>query len=239
MIARVAAALAAALLLVACGGDGDGRYDAQVDQIRQAVAAGDRDAALASLEALNADAFAAHADGDVSDEELFELTGLVEHARSQLDAELPEPTTTTTTTTAPPTTPPAPVFHDDDDDKDEKEDKRKDRGNRRGDDDGDDRRRLTPTPTSTSSPSTAPPTGCCASPSMRPGLNSVSPAMHRQLADVWLAVDRDPETQGRPAARRRQGVQLRRQLRHDRDDHGRLRRSASGPCARPGTSSST
>jgi enoyl-CoA hydratase len=27
-----------------------------------------------------------------------------------------------------------------------------------------------------------------------PGLNSVSPAMHRQLADVWLTVDRDPET---------------------------------------------
>ena len=27
-----------------------------------------------------------------------------------------------------------------------------------------------------------------------PGLNSVSAAMHRQLADVWLAVDRDPET---------------------------------------------
>ncbi len=27
-----------------------------------------------------------------------------------------------------------------------------------------------------------------------PGLNSVSPAMHRQLADVWLTVDRDPDT---------------------------------------------
>ena len=27
-----------------------------------------------------------------------------------------------------------------------------------------------------------------------PGLNSVSPAIHRQLADVWPAVDRDPET---------------------------------------------
>lgn len=26
-----------------------------------------------------------------------------------------------------------------------------------------------------------------------PGLNAVSPAVHRQLADVWLAVDRDPE----------------------------------------------
>lgn len=27
-----------------------------------------------------------------------------------------------------------------------------------------------------------------------PGLNAVSPAVHRQLADVWLTVDRDPET---------------------------------------------
>jgi enoyl-CoA hydratase len=27
-----------------------------------------------------------------------------------------------------------------------------------------------------------------------PGLNAVSPAVHRQLADVWRAVDRDPET---------------------------------------------
>lgn len=26
-----------------------------------------------------------------------------------------------------------------------------------------------------------------------PGLNAVSPAVHRQLADVWLAVDRDPD----------------------------------------------
>ncbi len=27
-----------------------------------------------------------------------------------------------------------------------------------------------------------------------PGLNAVSPAVHRELADVWLAVDRDPDT---------------------------------------------
>ncbi len=27
-----------------------------------------------------------------------------------------------------------------------------------------------------------------------PGLNSVSPAVHRELADIWLAVDRDPDT---------------------------------------------
>ena len=27
-----------------------------------------------------------------------------------------------------------------------------------------------------------------------PGLNAVSPAVHRQLADVWVAIDRDPNT---------------------------------------------
>ncbi len=27
-----------------------------------------------------------------------------------------------------------------------------------------------------------------------PGLNAVGPAMHRQLADVWLTIDRDPDT---------------------------------------------
>jgi enoyl-CoA hydratase len=27
-----------------------------------------------------------------------------------------------------------------------------------------------------------------------PGLNSVSPAAHREIADVWMTVDRDPET---------------------------------------------
>ena len=27
-----------------------------------------------------------------------------------------------------------------------------------------------------------------------PGLNAVDRAVHRQLADVWLAVDRDPDT---------------------------------------------
>src|SRR3954447_15696584 len=29
-----------------------------------------------------------------------------------------------------------------------------------------------------------------------PGLNAVNAAMHRQLADIWLAIDRDPETRG-------------------------------------------
>ena len=42
--------------------------------------------------------------------------------------------------------------------------------------------------------STDPPTTCCGSRSTGPGLNATGPAMHRQLADVWLAVDRDPDT---------------------------------------------
>ena len=35
---------------------------------------------------------------------------------------------------------------------------------------------------------------CCASPSTGPGLNAVDHDVHRELADVWLAVDRDPDT---------------------------------------------
>lgn len=143
MTRRVLAVAAAALLLVACGSDdGEGRYDAQVDQVRRAVEAGDRDAALASLEELGSSAFYAHAAGDVSDEELAELDVLLDQARARLDEELP---TTTTTTAAPTTTttttePPAPVFDTSDegdgDEDDEKAEKKKDRG--RGGDDGDD-----------------------------------------------------------------------------------------------------
>lgn len=139
MISRLAAALAAALLLAACGGDADGRYDARVDEIRQAVESGDREAALATLDQLGAEAFAAHSEGEVSDEELTELAGLLEQARAQVDDELPEAATTTeatTTTTAPPTTLPAPVF--DSDEEDEKEDKDDKKGKGRGGDDGDD-----------------------------------------------------------------------------------------------------
>jgi hypothetical protein len=138
VIRRLAAVGAAALLLVACADEDTGRYDAQVDQVRQAVEAGDREAALAGLEELGTDGFYAHAEGEITDEEVAELARLIEHARAQVDQELPEPTTTTTT--APPTTPPAPVFDDDDDDKDDKDEKpdKKDRGNGRGGDDGGD-----------------------------------------------------------------------------------------------------
>jgi hypothetical protein len=132
VISRLAAALAAALLLAACGSDGDGRYDARVDEVRQAVEAGDREAALATLDQLGAEAFAAHAEGEVSAEELAALAGLLEQARSQLDDELPE-VTTTTTTTAPPTTP---VFESDSSDEEDEDEKKKGKG--RGRDDGDD-----------------------------------------------------------------------------------------------------
>lgn len=139
MIARLAAATAAVLLLVACGGDG-GRYDAGVQATRDAIQAGDRDAALASLDELSADALRAFAEGDVSEEELAEVTALVEQARTQVDDELPEPTTTTTPpTTAAPTTTPAPVLDvDDDDDRGEDDEKPGEKGKGRGDDDGGD-----------------------------------------------------------------------------------------------------
>lgn len=131
MISRLAAALAAALLLAACGGDTDGRYDARVDEVRRAVEAGDRETALATLDQLGAEAFAAHSEGEVSDEELAALAGLLEQARVQVDDELPE----ATTTTAPPTTPPAPVLDTDEDEKEDKDDKK---GKGEGGDDGDD-----------------------------------------------------------------------------------------------------
>ncbi|MCO8126123.1 hypothetical protein NHL50_02760 [Acidimicrobiia bacterium EGI L10123] len=147
MIARLAAAVAAALLLVACGDDADGRYDARVDEVRGAIEAGDREGALAALEQLGTEGFYAHAEGEITDDEVAELAGLIEHARAQVDQELPPPTTTTeatttttTTTTAPPATPPAPVFEDDDDDDDRDDDdkKNKGRGNGRGEDGDDD-----------------------------------------------------------------------------------------------------
>jgi hypothetical protein len=44
-----------------------------------------------------------------------------------------------------------------------------------------------------------------------PGLNAVDERMHRDLADVWTAIDRDAETRGHPGCG--QGVLGRRQLR--------------------------
>ena len=61
-----------------------------------------------------------------------------------------------------------------------------------------------------------------------PGLNATGPAMHRQLADVWL--DRRPRSRHvrRRAAGRRQGVLGRRQLRADRRHRQRLRPPPAG-----------
>lgn len=146
MIARLGLALAAGLLLVACGGDGGGRYDARVEAAREAIRTGDRGAALASLDELAADALRGRAEGEVSEAELAQVTALVEHARAQVDDELPEATTTTVTSTAPPTTAvpttePAPVSdvtEDGGDDEEDDEEKGRKRGKGRGDDGGDD-----------------------------------------------------------------------------------------------------
>jgi hypothetical protein len=153
VISRLAAAVAAALLFVACGEEAaDGRYDAQVAEVRRAVEAGDRDVALVALDDLATTAFSAHAEGQISDAELAELDVLLTRARAQVDEELPESTTTTSTaaptpttsTTDPPTTP-APVFdaadeRGKDDDKRGKDDKpgKKNKPKGPGGDDGDD-----------------------------------------------------------------------------------------------------
>jgi hypothetical protein len=133
---RALAALAVALFLAGCGdSDEPGRYDAQLAEVRQAVEAGDRDAAFASLEDVGEAAFYAHAAGDVSDEELAELAGLLHLARAQIDEALPAPSTTTPAPTT--TIPPAPVLESSDaDDRDDRPGRGNGRG--RGGDDGDD-----------------------------------------------------------------------------------------------------
>jgi hypothetical protein len=137
VIRRAITLVAATLLLVACGtDDGDGRFDAAVDEVRAAVQAGDRDAAFAHLDAVGLMAAEAHAEGDLGEGEVAELGQLLDHARLLVAAELPEPTTTTA---APPPEPPAPepvpapVLDDDDDDDDEK--KNDGKGNKKDKDD--------------------------------------------------------------------------------------------------------
>ena len=140
MIPRLAVAIAAALLLVACGGDGAvGTTPASRPPVTPSGPATATPRSPPSMSS-GPTRSRAHADGDVSAEELAELTALVDQARAQIDAELPEPTTTTTeppsTTTEPP--PPAPVLDvSDDDDDDDKPGKRRP-GRGRGGDDGDD-----------------------------------------------------------------------------------------------------
>ncbi len=57
--------------------------------------------------------------------------------------------------------------------------------------------------------------------------------MHRELADVWLTVDRDPDVQRRDDLRRRPRVLRRWQLRADRRDHRTTSRCARASCAKP------
>lgn len=137
MIRRVVVVLTAAVALAACGdGEDASRFDGEVERIREAVEAGDRDDALAAFGAIELLALDAHATGDLDDAEVQELARLVEQGRALVDEELPEPTTTTTTT-------PPPVVQsqgggDDegwDDGGDDDDDKEGDRG--RGKHDGD------------------------------------------------------------------------------------------------------
>lgn len=125
-----AAALAATLGL-ACGGGDDGRFDAEVAEIRSAVDDGDRTAALQALDDLVLKALAARDEGALSDEDLAEVAALVDSSRALVTQTTPKPgpppTTASTTTT---TTPPPPP---EDDEPGKRDDKRKDK-----DDDDDD-----------------------------------------------------------------------------------------------------
>lgn len=117
MISRIAGLAAVAVLAVgACGSDDVGLFDEKVDEVRSAVEAGDRRAALAAIDDLTVLALGAHEEGEVDDAELQELAALIDRARGQLDDELPEPTTTTTTTSPTTTEAPPPPIEDDDDD---------------------------------------------------------------------------------------------------------------------------
>jgi hypothetical protein len=141
VIRRALTLAAATLLLVACGSgdDGDGRFDAAVDEVRAAVQAGDRDAAFAHLDTVGLLAMEAHAEGELGEDEAAELSGLLDQARLLVAAEVPEPTTTTEAPPPePPTTEPASApapFVDDDDDDDD--DKKKNKDNKKDKDDDD------------------------------------------------------------------------------------------------------
>ena len=59
-----------------------------------------------------------------------------------------------------------------------------------------------------------------------PGLNAVGPAVHRQLADVWLAVDRDADTRVALLRGAGKAFSAGRHLRAHRLDHRATTRSA-------------
>lgn len=118
----VAVLLAAGLVATSCGTDDDSRFAARTDAIRAAVAAGDAESARAELDRLGLEGLAARQDGELDDDELAELTGLIATAREQIDAlvrpeEVPTtqaPATTAAPTTQAPTPPPAPQAEEDD-----------------------------------------------------------------------------------------------------------------------------
>ena len=72
-----------------------------------------------------------------------------------------------------------------------------------------------------------------------PGLNAVGPEVHRELADVWLAVDRDPDDPRRAPPGSRQGFSAGGSFELLDVHDGGLRGPDPGRCARPATSSST
>lgn len=95
---RLAAAVLAAAALTGCGGDDGGRFDEQVQRVREAVQAGDRDAAHEALDQIAMLGLDAGAAGELADTEVQELAQLVDQGRGFVDEELPPPPTTTTTT---------------------------------------------------------------------------------------------------------------------------------------------
>jgi hypothetical protein len=112
--ATIAAALAAAAVLTGCGSGRD-HTDADSTQLRRdmqavAAAAADRNyaAATSALNALNADAAAAHASGTLDDSQLAAIRSALAKVQADLtDATTRPPTTITATPTSRPTKTPS------------------------------------------------------------------------------------------------------------------------------------
>jgi len=106
----IAAALAAAAVLTACSGGRD-HTDADSTQLRRdmqavaaAAAAHNYAAATSALNALNADAAAAHASGTLDDSQLTAIRAALAKVQADLTAATTgPPTTITATPTSPPT----------------------------------------------------------------------------------------------------------------------------------------
>lgn len=94
-------AVAAGLLLAACGGgdDGDGTFDDAVAEVRAAVEDGDAERATTALDGLALQALSAHDEGTIDDDELSEVAQLIESSKDLVGEVVPGTATTTTTTT--------------------------------------------------------------------------------------------------------------------------------------------